>query len=58
MLRLIYRFFTQESWAREKLGGKWERWDSRWGQVEDWSDPRTRPQEYGEGKVPERENWG
>ena len=58
MFRFFYRFFTQEAWAREKLGGKWERWDDRWVQVDRWSDPRTHPEEYGGGRVPEREDWG
>ena len=58
MYRLIYRFFTQEQWAREKLGGKWERWVYSWVQVEEWSDPRSHPEQYAMGVVPDREDWG
>jgi len=51
------KFLWNYRWARQRQGGKWERWDEDWQPVSDWSTPRTRPEMYGAGKTPEREDW-
>jgi len=54
---MLPRFLWHYRWARTRHGGKWERWNSGWVPVMDWSTPTTHPVEYGEGKTPEREEW-
>lgn len=51
------KFLWRHRWARQRQGGKWERWDSQWQPVKEWSTPSTRPDMYGQGKTPEREDW-
>ncbi len=51
------KFLWKYRWARQRQGGKWERWDEDWQPVNDWSTPTTRPEMYGAGMVPEREDW-
>jgi hypothetical protein len=57
VIRWIYRFFARAQWARKKMGGKWERVGSQWERVQEWSSPRSRPDLYGTGSIPEREEW-
>lgn len=54
---MLPRFLWQHRWARRRSGGKWERWDDRWIPVDDWSTPAERPDDYGRGLTPEREDW-
>jgi hypothetical protein len=51
------KFLWKYRWARQRQGGKWERWDEDWQPVNDWSTPVTRPEMYGAGKTPAREDW-
>lgn len=54
---MLPSFLWKYKWARQRQGGKWERWDKGWVPVKEWSTPSSRPTEYGEGKTPEREAW-
>jgi hypothetical protein len=54
---MLPQFLWKYRWARQRQGGKWERWESNWVPVDEWSTPRTRPDEYGRGLTPEREDW-
>jgi len=56
-MRWLIRRFAQHQWARLKLGGKWEKHQEGWVEVLDWSSPRTHPDLYGAGSIPEREEW-
>lgn len=49
--------FAHVKGVRRRAGGKWERWGGQWVPVEDWSTPTERPEEYGRGETPEREDW-
>lgn len=54
---MIPQFLWAYPWARRLQGGRWERWGDRWVPVDEWSTPRDRPELYGSGRVPEREEW-
>lgn len=54
---MIPQFLWGYEWARRRAGGKWERWEDRWGPVDEWSTPRDRPEQYGAGLIPAREEW-
>lgn len=54
---MLPRFLWRYQWARRRQGGKWERWDGHWVPVPAWSTPRERPDLYGPGRVPDREEW-
>lgn len=56
---MLPRFLWRYQWARRRHGGKWERWPDPegWVPVRDWSTPRERPDDYGRGHTPEREDW-
>lgn len=54
---MLPRFLWQHEWARRRAGGKWERWSGQWAPVDDWSTPKERPDDYGGGRIPEREDW-
>jgi len=54
---MLPRFLWAYRWARRRHGGKWERWGARWVPVADWSTPSERPDDYGSGHTPEREDW-
>jgi hypothetical protein len=57
-MRWFVRLFTKSQWARKMLGGKWERVvGGSWEEVQEWSTPRSRPEVYGAGSIPEREEW-
>lgn len=57
-MRWFIRFFAKNQWARKKLGGKWERVvGGQWDEVPDWSTPTSRPDIYGAGSIPDREEW-
>ena len=54
---MLPKFLWRYQWARRRHGGKWERWGSEWVPVQDWSSPADRPDEYGAGELPQREEW-
>lgn len=54
---MLSGFLWRYRWARRCRGGRWERWGERWVPVAEWSTPRDRPEEYGRGRVPDREEW-
>jgi len=54
---MLPKFLWGSRWARQRVGGKWERWGEDWEPVSDWSTPKEKPELYGSGVVPEREEW-
>jgi hypothetical protein len=54
---MLPKFLWNYRWARQRQGGRWERWENHWQPVKEWSTPTTRPEKYGQGMTPEREEW-